>query len=33
METVFAELVVLCSFLVDGVCANVLWDLRQVMLE
>ena len=33
METVFAEFVVLCSLLVDGICSNVLWDLRYVMLD
>lgn len=32
METVFTELVVLCSLLVNGVGPDVLGDLRQVML-
>lgn len=33
MEAVLAKLVVLCSLLVDGICSNVLWDLRHLTSE
>ena len=28
MEAVLAKLVGLCSLLVNGICSNMLWDLR-----
>jgi hypothetical protein len=33
VEAILAKLVVLCSLLVDGICSNVLWDLRHVTSE
>jgi hypothetical protein len=33
VEAIFAKLVVLCSLLVNGICSNMLWNLRQFTLE